>query len=74
MSAIIAFLLGLLGFKSLDAMPKEYVAQTKDGVVLIDPAIAHLYSADEYDHIKQNVYQIQAEAYPGGFGDTFVAD
>ncbi len=74
MSAVIAILLGLLGLKSVGELPKQYLIETKDGIYLVDPAIADEYSQKEYDYIKENVYTIQSEVYPGGFGDSVIAD
>ncbi len=73
MSAVLAILLALLGFNEVKEVPTEYMHQTKDGIIFIDPAIAKEYDASAYDRIKYDVYTIQEEAYPGGLGDLLGA-
>ena len=74
MSSVLCLLLALLGFTELQEVPVQYVDENKDGIVFIDPAIAGTYEADRYDQIKEDVYLIQEQAYPGGIQDVFGAD
>lgn len=74
MSAVLAILLALLGFNDVKEVPTEYLQTTKDGIVVINPAIAGTFKATEYDNVKANVYLIQEEAYPGIVDDVFGAN
>ena len=65
MSAVLTLLLAILGFTTVNDVPKQYVHETKDGITFINPAIAKEYDAHQYDQIKHDVYTIQENAYPG---------
>ena len=74
MSAFLTLLLAILGFTTVNDVPKQYVHETKDGIIFINPTIAKEYDAHCYDQIKNDVYTIQENAYPNGLSDFLGAN